>query len=424
MNLFKVHGWKKLSGTVKISGSKNAALPILWAALLVNGKVTLHGMPRIWDVMTFLEIMQDVGVKYNFEWNTLYFDASNLKKDNLNIEKLKKIRASIFLLAPLLHFFWNISIPLPGWCVIGKRPIDDHINGLTRIGYSARMKDDNIILDGSVKPWNKTINAGFSVSGTENLIVANVLRKWTTTIQLAAIEPHVMNLIDFLKAAGANIKMLYNHTIIVEWIDELKDNFEFNIIADYIQSWTYMVLWALASKEYLDIENARIDDLFIFIEKLKEAWVKVKDLWNDTLRVYKANKLKAVKVQTNVFPGFPTDIQAPFGVLMTQAEGVNKIHEILFENRLNFLHELEKMTANIAILNPHEAIIFGKTPLKWWLTLTSWDLRAWAAVVIAAIIADGESKITNVDYIHRGYEDFVETLQWLWANIEEIKWEE
>lgn len=422
--MFKVQWWKELSGKVTISGSKNAALPILWAALLVNGKVTLHWMPKIWDVMTFLEIMEDVGVKYNFEWNTLYFDASNLKKDNLNIEKLKKIRASIFLLAPLLHFFGNISMPLPGGCVIGKRPIDDHINGLTRIGYSAKMTEESIELDWTVSEWDRVINAGFSVSGTENLLVANVLRKGTTTIELAAIEPHVMNLIDFLRAAWANISMRYNHTIIVEWVESLQDNFEFNVVADYIQSGTYMVLAALASKEYLDIENARIDDLFIFIEKLKEAGVKVEDLWNDTLRVFKADTIKAVKVQTNIFPGFPTDIQAPFWVLMTQAEWTNKIHEVLFENRLNFLYELEKMQANVAILNPHEAMIFGKTPLIGWVTLTSWDLRAGAAVVIAALIAQGESTITNVEYIHRGYENFVETLQELWADIEELTWDE
>lgn len=419
--MFKIRGWNPLSGTVRISGSKNAALPILWAALLVNGKITLHGMPKIGDVMTFLEIMKDVWVQYQFEGNTLHFDSSNLKKDNLDIEKLKKIRASIFLLAPLLHFFGNISMPMPGGCVIGKRPIDDHINGLTRIGYSAKHTDETIELDGNVEQGDRVLNAGFSVSGTENLLVANVLRKGKTTIELAAIEPHVMNLIDFLRAAGANIKMRYNHTIIVEGVESLTDNFEFDVVADYIQSGTYMVLAALASKDYLDIQNARIDDLFVFIEKLKEAGVKVEDLWNDTLRVYKAEKLKAVKIQTNIFPGFPTDIQAPFGVLMTQAEGTNKIHEVLFENRLNFLYELEKMWANVAILNPHEALVFGKKQLKWNVSLTSWDLRAGAAVVIAALIAQGETTVTNVEYIHRGYEDFVETLQRLWADIEEIK---
>ena len=139
------------------------------------------------------------------------------------------------------------------------------------------------------------------------------------------------------------------------------------------------------------------------------------------MRVYKAEKLKAVKIQTNIFPGFPTDIQAPFGVLMTQAEGTNKIHEVLFENRLSFLYELEKMGANIAVLNPHEALVFGEKKLKWNVSLTSWDLRAGAAVVIAALIAEWETTVTNVEYIHRGYEDFVETLQNLWADIEEVQ---
>ncbi|MCP4523905.1 MAG: UDP-N-acetylglucosamine 1-carboxyvinyltransferase [Candidatus Gracilibacteria bacterium] len=418
--MFKIRGGNELSGAVKISGSKNAALPILGAALLLNGKVTLNGMPKIGDVMTFLSIMEDVGVVYNFEGNTLYFDATNLKKDNLDIEKLKKIRASIFLLAPLLHFFGSISLPLPGGCVIGKRPVDDHINGLETIGYSASMTEETIEIDGQVSEGNKTVNAGFSVSGTENLLIANVLRKGETIIELAAIEPHVMNLIDFLRAAGADIKIRFNHTIIITGVETLSDNFEFDIVADYIQSGTYMVLAALTAKDYIDIENARIEDLYIYIEKLKEAGVKIENLGNDTLRVYKAKDLKAVKIQTNIFPGFPTDLQAPFGVLMTQADGMNKIHEILFENRLNFLYELEKMNAHVAILNPHEAMIFGAHKLTGGVTLTSWDLRAGAAVVIAALIADGESKITNVEYIHRGYEDFVPTLKKLGADIEEI----
>jgi UDP-N-acetylglucosamine 1-carboxyvinyltransferase len=171
----------------------------------------------------------------------------------------------------------------------------------------------------------------------------------------------------------------------------------------------------------LDIEGARIEDLYMFIEKLKEAWVKVKDLWNDTLRVYRVKKLKWISFQTNIFPGFPTDLQSPFSVLMTQAEWISKIHEVLFEWRLNFLVELEKMKANIAILNPHEALLFGPVQLKWWVTVTSWDLRAWAAMIIAWLIAVWETQITNVEYIKRGYENFIEKLRWVGADIEEVK---
>ena len=183
---------------------------------------------------------------------------------------------------------------------------------------------------------------------------------------MVAIEPHVMNLISFLKKAWAKIKIRYNHVIIIEGVNELIDNFEFEIVKDYIESGTYMIIAALASKEYLDIEWARINDLYIFIEKLKEAWIKVKDLWNDILRVYRTRKLKWISFQTNIFPGFPTDLQSPFSVLMTQAKWISKIHEILFEWRLNFLVELEKMKANAAILNPHEALLFGPVKLQWW----------------------------------------------------------
>lgn len=415
-----VNWQKKLSWKIKVSGSKNATLPILWAALLLNWKVTLKNVPKIWDVMTFLEILSWIWVKSSFKWNDLSFDSSKLNQDNPDFEKIKKIRSSIFLLSPLLYHFWNIHIPFPGWCSIWKRPIDAHLKWLEEIWYKSYYEWNDIILKGELKSWNKKLDAAFWVSSTENLIVANVLRKWKTTINCAAIEPHVMCLISFLRKAGANIKIRFNHVIIIEWVQELKDNFEFEIISDYIESWTYMIVWALASEEYLDIENARIEDLYIFIEKLKEAWVKVKNLWKDVLRVFKAKKLKWVNIQTNIFPWFPTDLQSPFSVLMTQAEWTSKIHEVLFEWRLNFLVELEKMRANIAILNPHEAMIFWPVNLKWWKTVTSWDLRAWAAMVIAWLITEWETQITNVEYIYRGYEDFVEKLKNLWADIKEF----
>jgi len=413
--------WKKeLIWKVQISGSKNAALPMLWAALLLNWKVKLKSMPKIWDVQTFLDILEWIWVKYSWEGNTLFFDSSNINNVNLNFEKIKKIRSSIFLLSPLLHFFGKIKIPFPGWCSIGKRPIDAHLNWLEAIWYNYTFENDEIILDWVLKSWDKILNAWFWVSSTENLIVANVLRNWVTIIKSAAIEPHVMNLISFLRRAGADIKIRYNHEIIISWVSKLSSDFEFEVVTDYIESGTYMIIWALASKEYLDIVDARIDDLYVFIEKLKEAWVRVEDLWNDTLRVYRAEKLKAIQVQTNLFPGFPTDLQSPFAILQSQAEWVSKIHEVLFEWRLNFLVELEKMRANVAVMNPHEALIFWPNKLKWGVTVTSWDLRAWAAMVIAWLIAEWETKITNVEYIYRWYEDFVNKLKDIWADLEEV----
>ncbi len=414
--------WKnQLSWSVKISWSKNATLPILWAALLINWNVVLNNVPNIWDVKTFLDILEGIWVKYSWKWSSLSFDSSNISNENLHFEKIKKIRSSIFLLSPLLHFFGNIKIPFPGGCSIWKRPIDAHLNWLEAIWYKYSFDWEEIILDWKLETWERGLNAWFWVSSTENLIVANVLRDGKTLIKNAAIEPHVMNLIDFFRKAWANIKIRYNHDIIITWVHALKSSFSFDIVSDYIESGTFMVIWALASKDYIDIENARIGDLYSYIEKLKQAWVKVKDLWDDTLRVYRAEKLKSLAIQTNIFPGFPTDLQSPFSVLMTQAEWISKIHEVLFEWRLSFLVELEKMNTNVAVMNPHEALIFWPNKLKWWVTVTSWDLRAWAAMVIAWLIAEWETKITNVEYIFRWYEDFVEKLTAMWAEIREVK---
>lgn len=412
---------KELSWTVNVSWSKNAALPILWASLLIRWKVKLNRVPKIWDVNTFLDILEWIWVQYSWEWTSLNLDSTNITNENLNFEKIKKIRSSIFLLSPLLYFFWDIKIPFPGWCSIGKRPIDAHLNWLEAIWYPSKFDWENITISGNLQSGTRELNASFWVSSTENLIVANVLRPGETYIRNSATEPHVMCLIDFLRKAWADIKIRYNHEIIITWVEKLSNNLEFDVVTDYIESGTYMIIWALASKEYIDVVDARIDDLYTFIEKLKEAGVKVQDMWNDVLRVFRAEKLKSISIQTNIFPAFPTDLQSPFAILMTQAEWVSKIHEVLFEWRLNFLVELEKMKCNLAIMNPHEALIFWPNNLRWGSTVTSWDLRAWAAMVIAWLIASWETKITNVEYIYRWYEKFVEKLQWLWADIKEAE---
>ena len=419
--MLQINWNKKLSWDVQISGSKNAMLPLLGASLLLNWKVTFKNVPKIGDVLTFLEIIEELGAKVDLKENwVLDLDTKKLDINKLNLEKIKKIRASILLLSPILFFFKKITIPFPGGCSIWARPIDAHLNWLERIWYNVEFDWENIKLDWDLKDWNIILNAGFWVTSTENLIVANVLRKWQTIIKNSAIEPHVMNLIDFLRKAWANIKIRFDHTIVINWVENLMDNFEFEVVGDYIESWTFMIIWALASEKFIDIKNARIEDLYSFIEKLKEAGVKVEDLWWDTLRVYKAENLKKVDIQTNIFPAFPTDLQSPFAVLQTQAEWQSKIHEVLFEWRLNWLVELETMWAQISILNPHQAIINWKTKFKSWKTVTSWDLRAWASMVIAGLITDWITKVDKMEYIFRGYENFVWKLQKLWADIKEI----
>ena len=417
--MYKIKWQKELSGRVKIWGSKNAVLPIIAASLLIKWKVKLINVPHIGDVYTFLDIIKEIGVKVKFENHLLELDSTELKHTDFDLEKMKKIRVSILLLAPLLDRLGKISIPTPGGCNLGKRPIDDHIKWLENIGYKSIINFESIDLEWKTKSWDMEVNGGFWVTVTENLLVANVLRKGITTIRLSAIEPHVMNLVDFLRKAGANISIRYDHTIIVEWVSELKWDFEFEVVSDYIQSGSYMVIWALCSKEFIDIENARVSDLFFYIQKLREIWVKMDILENDKVRVYRSRELNATNIQTNIFPGFPTDLQSPFALLMTQAKWISKIHEILFEWRLGWLVELEKMGLNMRLLNPHEAEITGWVDFKW-TTVTSWDLRAGCAVAIAGLMASWETLVTNNAYIKRGYEDFVENLQKLGADIEEI----
>ncbi len=418
--MFQINWWKQLQWEIKIGWSKNACLPIMAASLLLKWKITLRNVPEMQDVFTYLDILEEIWVIYEFENNILILDSTNLKNTDFNLEKIKKIRASVLLLAPLLERFWDVSIPSPWWCKLWARSIFSHLKWLKSIWYDYEYRDDLVHLSWKSKSWDLIIDAWFGVTPTENLIVANVLRKWKTTIKLSAIEPHVLNLVDFLRKAWAEIFIRYDNTIIVNWVNELKNNFEFEIISDYIQSWTYIIIWALASKKYIDIKNARIEDLYSFLEKLNQAGVRFEDIWNDTLRVYSSQNLKATNIQTNIFPGFPTDLQSPFAVLQTKCEWTSRIHEILFEWRLNWLVELETMWASISIINPHEALINWKTDFIAWKRVTSWDLRAWASMIIAWLITNGITQIEKVEYIHRWYENIIENLTSLWADIKEI----
>ncbi|MDD5197730.1 MAG: UDP-N-acetylglucosamine 1-carboxyvinyltransferase [Candidatus Gracilibacteria bacterium] len=417
--MLKITGGQTLSGTVEISGSKNASLPIIAASLLLE-KVTLHNVPRIGDIFSLLEIIQSLGVVVNFTGNTLTMDMSRISLENMNRELMKKIRASILLLAPLLYRFGSVDIPFPGGCNIGKRPINEHLNGLREIGYESKDGDESIHLSGKLQSGDKNLYAGFAVTATENLITANILRPGHTRIHLAAIEPHVVNLVDFLKKQGANIVMNYDHTIDIVGVERILTIGEFSIVHDYIESGTFVVLGALASEGYIDIHHACISGLTSFLAKCQEVGVRFEDRGEDTLRVYRSEHLKAVKFQTNIFPGFPTDLQSVFCILLSQAEGVSRVQEIMFEGRLNFLVELEKMKGHPALMNPHEALIFGPTHLRG-STVSSWDLRAGVAMIIAGLVATGDTYITNVEYIERGYEDIIGKIGKLGVVIEKTE---
>lgn len=418
--MLKISGPQSLSGKVQISGSKNAALPLIAAGLFFED-FTLHNVPRIGDVLIFLSIIESLGVEVDFaSGNTLKMNTKKMNIHTLDLEKIKKIRVWIFLFPALLKRLWNLEIPYPGGCNIGKRPIDEHLNAFSAFGYENMGEGEFIAFQWEDHGKDVTIRAGFAVTATENILMMAAFRKWKTTIELAAIEPHVMNLIEFLRSIWTSIEVTYDHKMIISGSIIEQISAEYTVIGDYIEAGTFLVLGALTANPSIKIEWVNIPDLTSFLSKCSEAWVRYDITDNHTIVVYNSrSSLRSVNIQTNIYPGFPTDLQSPFALLLTQAEGISRIHEILFEWRLNWLVEIEKMKGHIAIMNPHEAMIFGKTHLKWG-TVSSWDLRAWVTMILAGMIARWDTLITNVEYIERGYEDIVGKIKKLGGKIENI----
>ena len=417
--MYHISSSRNLSGSITIWWSKNAALPLISAALLIKWKVTLTNVPDILDVHDFIHFYESIWSSVDFQENTLTLDNSNISLTNIDTTMIARTRAGIYFIAGLLARFWKADIPFPHGDKIWKRPIDEHINGYKEMGYSFEESSEMLKFSWSGSTEDVTISWYFAVTATANLIMGAVYRKWITSIQLAAFEPHIFNLIDFLRSAGVQIDIRYDHTIIIHGWTELKTDLEWEVISDYIQSGTFAILWALCAKEYIDIRRARIADLWAFLYKLHETGVRTEDLWDDTLRVYRSHDLKAVNIQTNIFPGFPTDLMPLFSVLMTQCEWTSRIHEILYEGRLNWLVEYERLWHSPRIVNLHEAKLTGPSTLIW-SSVNSSDLRVWAAMVLAGLIAEGETQVDNVYWIKRGYDDFLGKLQSLGAKIEEI----
>jgi UDP-N-acetylglucosamine 1-carboxyvinyltransferase len=385
--MFQIEKSTDLTGLVTIGWSKNAALPLIAAALLIPGKVSFNNVPDILDVHDFIHFYNSLGSETDFSWDILEIDTTNISLENIDTTAIARTRAGIYFIAGLLSRFQKADLPFPHGDKIGKRPIDEHINGYKDMWYIFTESDNSLNFSGAWSSDDVTITAYFAVTATANLIMWASTRAGITTIQLAAFEPHIFNLIDFLRITWVQIDVRYDHSIIIHGTKNIKTNLQQEIISDYLQSGTFAIIAALASKDYIDIKRARIVDLWAFLYKLHEAGVKTEDLWNDTLRVYRAHDLQAVNIQTNIFPWFPTDLMALFTVLMTQCEWTSRVHEVLYEWRLNWLVEYEQLWISPRIINLHEAKITWPKTLVW-ANVKSWDLRAWAAMVIAGLIAE------------------------------------
>ncbi len=411
---FLVKGGVPLKGTVEISGSKNAALPIICASLLSKEKSVIKNVPNIADIHSLIKILKSLGAKISFEKNILIIDPSNLKKQKLPEDVIERMRASILIIGPLLHRFGEIKMPFPGGCVLGKRPVFAHTYGLKELGVKIIDETKGLHLKAKKLKGKKIILPELSVTATENMVMAAVLAEGKTEIRLSATEPHVQDLCFFLKKMGAKISGIGTNSIKITGVKKLK-GITYSITGDYLEAGT-LALAAAVTKGDVLIKGINPDHLDSFWQKLSEAGVEFK-LDKNSVHIFPSKELKPIKdLKTAVYPGFATDLQAPFSVLLTQGSGVSKIFETLFEGRLNYLFELEKMGARIEFLNSHQALIIGPKKLKG-VPISSCDIRAGAAMVIAALSADGETEISNINYIDRGYEGLDKKLRALGAQI-------
>jgi UDP-N-acetylglucosamine 1-carboxyvinyltransferase len=418
MGKFEVEGGLPLKGTVQVGGSKNAALPIICASLLTKEKVILENVPDIEDVHAMIAILKSLGSKISFSKNTLIIESVNLKKSTALPENLiKKMRASILIIGPLLARLGEVEMDFPGGCVLGKRSVQAHTHAFKCLG--AKILDDTCGLHLAAKQiiGASIVLPELSVTATENAVMAAVLAKGETEIRLAAAEPHVQDMCLFLNKMGAKISGIGTNILKIKGVKVLK-GIKYKITGDYLEAGTFVIA-AVATKGDVEIKGINTDQLDSFWQKLEEMGAKF-TLKKDSVHIYPSKNLEAVKMlRTAVYPSFATDLQAPFTVLLTQAKGVSKVFETLFEGRLNYLFELEKMGAHVEFLNPHQALIIGPRKLKG-MPISSWDIRAGAAMVVAALIAEGKTEISNINYIDRGYEKLDEKLRGLGASIKRI----
>lgn len=434
-----VNGGKPLKGEIKLSGAKNVAVKTLIAALLFKGEVVLHNIPQIRDVYELIDLLKELGATIEFNENTVKIDGSTIDSNKSDFLHASKIRTSFMLFAPLLHKFKEAYIPNPGGCRIGARSIDRIVDGMEELGiqveynhgtgyYHAQM--------GKLPTGSYTFNKP-SHTGTELLILISVLSDNTVTIQNAGLEPEIDDLIRFLNESGAHIKR-NGSSIVIQGVKELRQTTPYTIGWDRIEAATYAVL-AVITKG--DITISKIEEALIktFNDNLQRAGGGVEKLPDGKWRYFYKGELKSVDITTAPHPGFMTDWQPPWAVLMTQAHGEAIIHERVYENRFMYVDELRKVGADIEyvklpVTNPVEFFFFNFDPAKKYNqaikikgpqklhngVMTVADLRAGATLSLAALSAEGESVINGVSIMERGYENFVEKITSLGGDIKKV----
>ena len=414
MKVLKIHGGKELEGKVKISGAKNSAVALLPATILCDDTVTLHNVPDISDVDALVDILNYLGAKVdNYEEESYRIDTKQMQNREIIEEMSNKLRASYYFMGALLGKYKKAVVSYPGGCSIGSRPIDLHLKGFESLGAKIEYEENNIIISAEELKVSNIYLDFASVGATINIMLAAVKAEGTTIIDNAAREPEIVNIAMFLNSMGAKITGAGTSTIRIKGVKNMHSSVH-EVIPDRIEAGTYIMIGACACKS-LVVENIIPEHLEALTQKLLEMGVDLK-IEDESIYVSNKNKLKAVKIKTQVYPGFPTDMQQIMSSLMTTAEGRSVIEETIYENRFQNLYEIKKMGANVEI-NSNKGYIFGPTKLRG-KTVNATDLRAGASLVLAALIAEGTTTINNADYILRGYEHITEKLTSLGAKIE------
>jgi len=403
----------KLRGTVKISGAKNAVLPAIAASLLTEDTLRLENVPLVKDVHTILTLMKGLGADYRLNGNSLSISMPRVLSDEASYELVRAMRASILVLGPLLARYGKATVALPGGCAIGSRPIDLHIHGLQKMGASISLEHGDIKAEAARLHGAEVEFEKKTVTGTENLIMAAALAEGRTVLRNCASEPEVTSLCELLVKMGARIESAGPDVLSIEGVRTL-GGASHRIIPDRIEAGTFLVAGALTQGDLLltDIHPGHLETV---VEKLKIAGAEV-EVESDRMRIQGGADIRPQDITTSPYPGFPTDMQAQFMVLMTQAQGTSIITETIFDRRFAHVNELLRLGASIDV-SGDKAVVRGRTPLSGAEVMAT-DLRASASLILAGLVASGQTVINDVEHIDRGYEKIEDKFRSLGAKIE------
>ncbi|MDP8282188.1 UDP-N-acetylglucosamine 1-carboxyvinyltransferase [Campylobacter jejuni] len=417
MTYLEIEGTNHLSGNVAISGAKNAALPLIVSSILAKNEVKINNVPNVVDIKTLISLLENLGAKVNFQNNSALLNTNTLNQTIAKYDIVRKMRASILTLGPLLARFGHCEVSLPGGCAIGQRPIDLHLLALEKMGANIQIKQGYVVASGNLK-GNEILFDKITVTGSENIIMAAALAKGKTKLLNVAKEPEVVQLCEVLKDAGLEIKGIGTDELEIYGSDgELLEFKEFSVIPDRIEAGTYLCAGAITNSK-ITLDNVNATHLSAVLAKLHQMGFETL-IAEDSIALLPAKEIKPVEIMTSEYPGFPTDMQAQFMALALKANGTSIIDERLFENRFMHVSELLRMGADIK-LNGHIATIVGGKELNA-ADVMATDLRASSALILAALAAKGTSKVHRIYHLDRGYENLEEKFKDLGVKITRLE---